>query len=127
MIDTRIGETTLVINSSAAASDLFDKRSAIYSSRPPNPFIFDLLSDSCAATHLPFGSRFRKYRKIMGHALKPMVLQEQKKGVHHEVMAFLERLSKGTTTSWCEQNQVLAASLGSIIVSAHQHCRPFVS
>lgn len=120
MFDTSIGETTLVVNSSAAARDLFDKRSAVYSSRPPNPFIFDMLSNGCAATHLPMGDRFRHYRKVMAQALKPSILQDQRQDVYREIVSFLAKLDNGPASTWCRENQVLAASLGSLIVSMWQ-------
>jgi cytochrome P450 len=124
MFDTSIGETTLVVNSSAAARDLFDKRAAIYSSRPPNPFIFDMLSNGCAATHLPMGDRFRHYRKVMAQALKPSILQDQREGVYGEIVSFLAKLQEGPEDTWCRENQVLAASLGSLIVSGRcSYCR----
>ncbi|KAH9920473.1 cytochrome P450 [Fomitopsis serialis] len=55
----------LVINSAAAARDLLDKRSAIYSDRPYSVMMIDLLGWEHDFVLTPYNEEFRKHRRWM--------------------------------------------------------------
>ncbi|KAF1976963.1 cytochrome P450 [Bimuria novae-zelandiae CBS 107.79] len=62
----RIASTTWVfLNSSRVVTDLLEKRSAIYSSRPRMPFASECMSGGCRVVVMPYGERWRSVRKIM--------------------------------------------------------------
>ncbi|KAG8881299.1 hypothetical protein FRB97_009713 [Tulasnella sp. 331] len=68
-----LGQPILIINTHEAAVDLLEKRSAVYSDRPP--FTMAKLSGQHASTALiPFGSLHRQHRKLFAHALHPKVV-----------------------------------------------------
>ncbi|KAG9112970.1 hypothetical protein FRC07_007841, partial [Ceratobasidium sp. 392] len=60
-------QTTVILNSAAAANDLLEKRSAIYSDRPEMMIITDewLVDWRKAVSMCPYGPRHRTYRKMM--------------------------------------------------------------
>lgn len=53
------------LNSSRVVNDLLEKRSAIYSSRPPMPYASSLMSGNCRVVVQPYGPQWRALRKIM--------------------------------------------------------------
>jgi hypothetical protein len=57
-----LGSTAIVINSSKAISDIFDKRGSNYSDRPDMPMIVDLY----AVTSLRFHLAFHTYKGWVG-------------------------------------------------------------
>lgn len=62
----RVGSNTWVfLNSSRVVSDLMEKRSAIYSSRPAFPMASDVLSGGFRMLLMPYGDRWRAIRKVM--------------------------------------------------------------
>ncbi|CEL59153.1 O-methylsterigmatocystin oxidoreductase OS=Aspergillus flavus (strain ATCC 200026 / FGSC A1120 / NRRL 3357 / JCM 12722 / SRRC 167) GN=ordA PE=2 SV=1 [Rhizoctonia solani AG-1 IB] len=66
-----LGQKIIVLNSAEAASDLLDKRSALYSDRPCIPMVSDpLLMDwSKTVTLAGYGDVWRNYRRIMNNWL----------------------------------------------------------
>ncbi|KAG9231630.1 cytochrome P450 [Amylocarpus encephaloides] len=66
---TKIGGADYVwLSSPKAVKDLMDKKSAIYSSRPPVPLAGDTVSAGRRQLFMPYGPRYRVVRKI-SHAL----------------------------------------------------------
>ena len=62
---TRIGGTDYIwLSSPKAVKDLMDKKSNIYSSRPPMPMAQDTASAGCRQVFMPYGPRHRTVRKI---------------------------------------------------------------
>ncbi|KLO06237.1 cytochrome P450 [Schizopora paradoxa] len=78
-----VGIPTLILNSYEAASELLDKRSAIYSSRPHVVMTNDLQGWTWATTMLPYGETLRKHRTYLhrffqtSEALNYVELQER--------------------------------------------------
>jgi len=63
---TRVfGQDTIILNSSKAAYDLLDKRSAIYSNRPVLVMAGEIVGWNRILGLVPYGPRFREYRKFM--------------------------------------------------------------
>ncbi|KIW99583.1 uncharacterized protein Z518_11322 [Rhinocladiella mackenziei CBS 650.93] len=66
MYTCKLGAHTWVfLNSSRVVNDLLERRSAIYSSRPPFPMASTLMSDDCRIVLQPYGDAWRQTRKIM--------------------------------------------------------------
>ncbi|OCL06946.1 cytochrome P450 [Glonium stellatum] len=66
MFTCQVGSNTWVfLNSSRVVNDLLEKRSAIYSSRPPFPMASTIMSDNCRIVIQPYGEKWRSIRKIM--------------------------------------------------------------
>ncbi|KAF2809407.1 cytochrome P450 [Mytilinidion resinicola] len=66
---TKIGGSDYVwLSSPKAVKDLMDKKSAIYSSRPPLPLAQDVASGFCRQLFMPYGPQWRQIRKH-SHAL----------------------------------------------------------
>ncbi|TDL20071.1 cytochrome P450 [Rickenella mellea] len=63
------GNTMILIQSPTIAFDLFEKKSTIYSSRPTLVFGGQLCGWDGALPLLPYGSRFRAYRKNMSQLI----------------------------------------------------------
>lgn len=61
---TLLGQPIIIVNSFKHAFNLLDKRSAIYSDRPPFP-IGELTGWTETMTLTPYGDKFRKMRKLM--------------------------------------------------------------
>ena len=55
----------IIINSARIATDLLDRRSAIYSDRPPIAFGGDFVGWSRATVLLPYGARHRASRRLI--------------------------------------------------------------
>ena len=66
---TKIGATDYIwLSSPQAVKELMDKRSSIYSSRPPSPLAQDVASAGRRQLFMPYGPRWRSIRKH-SHAL----------------------------------------------------------
>ncbi|KAJ7505256.1 cytochrome P450 [Mycena galericulata] len=59
-----LGEHIFIVNSSKTASELFDKRSHIYSDRPVVPFV-DMSGWDFNLAFMPYGEKWRRYRRLM--------------------------------------------------------------
>ena len=64
-----LGQEMIVLNSSKAAIELFDKRSANYSDRPIAMMCGEIVGWSRSMALLRYGPRFREYRKYMGKVI----------------------------------------------------------
>ena len=60
-----LGQTMIIINSPRIATDLLDRRSAIYSDRPPIAFGGDFVGWSRTTVLLPYGARHRASRRLI--------------------------------------------------------------
>ncbi|EKM48707.1 uncharacterized protein PHACADRAFT_108423 [Phanerochaete carnosa HHB-10118-sp] len=62
-----LGKSLVVLSSHEAASDLLEKRSAIYSSRPPST-VHEMIGWTDMLGFLPYGEQFHKQRKLFRQA-----------------------------------------------------------
>ncbi|KAF7378520.1 O-methylsterigmatocystin oxidoreductase [Mycena sanguinolenta] len=77
------GKSMIVLGTHQAAADLLDKRSAIYSDRPPFT-LYEILGRTQTLTFLPYGKLFAKHRQVLQSYLsrqkcpnfQPIQLQE---------------------------------------------------
>ena len=60
-----VGQEMIVLNSSKAAVDLFDKKSSNYSNRPVVMMCGEIIGFSKILPLMQYGPRFREFRKCM--------------------------------------------------------------
>ncbi|KAI9457946.1 cytochrome P450 [Lactarius psammicola] len=64
MYVSALGRAILVINSHRVAIDLLEKRSSIYSDRPPYISAGDYLTENLMFTFMPYGELWRRFRRV---------------------------------------------------------------
>ena len=64
-----LGQHMVILNSSKAAVDLLDKRSATYSDRPILMMCGELVGWNRSLALTQYGPRFREFRKFMGRLI----------------------------------------------------------
>ncbi|KAG1748839.1 cytochrome P450 [Suillus paluster] len=64
-----LGQRIIVLNSAKTATDILDKKSAVYSDRPVLPMGGELVGFKHILPLLPCGDRFRRYRKHFHHVI----------------------------------------------------------
>ncbi len=64
-----LGQPMLIINSLAHATELLEKRSALYSDRPHFTMAGEIVGWDQILVLLRYGSQFREYRRLMARAL----------------------------------------------------------
>ncbi|KAK7052995.1 hypothetical protein VNI00_004316 [Paramarasmius palmivorus] len=88
------GTSIVILNSAKAAWDLLEKRSRIYSSRPPSPMAGDLMGWSWSTGMKPYGESWRAHRRIVSQALNvnaaKMFRSKQVKATHLLLSQLLE-------------------------------------
>jgi hypothetical protein len=62
---TSVTQTFVWINSRKAFKELIDRKSAIYASKHPQPFAFDLASGGKRILFMPYGKEWRSMRSII--------------------------------------------------------------
>ena len=64
-----LGQDMIILNSSKAAVDLLDKRSATYSDRPILMMCGEIVGWNKSLALTQYGPRFREFRKFMGRLI----------------------------------------------------------
>ncbi len=59
-----LGQSIIVLSSTKAVADLFEKRSAIYSSKMTTTMVHDLLGADWILSLMPYGDRWRRTRRM---------------------------------------------------------------
>ncbi|CAK5284685.1 unnamed protein product [Mycena citricolor] len=81
-----LGTSIVVLSSPEAVKELFEKRSAVYSSRVQAPMVNELMGWGGFIGFLPYGARWRSHRKAFMQAFNPEVVKQfysqQRNGVH---------------------------------------------
>ncbi|KAF8527426.1 cytochrome P450 [Hysterangium stoloniferum] len=83
------GNSIVVLNSIEAASDLMEKKSSIYSSRPVLPMLHDLMGWKQAFSFAPYNAMWRSQRKIFTQAVNradPTRFHPQQTSAAHELL-----------------------------------------
>ncbi|KAF8748675.1 cytochrome P450 [Rhizoctonia solani] len=117
---TVLGQTTVVLNSTAAVNELFDRRSTIYSSRVELPMITypDLVDWSKFTSFLPYGDRWRAQRRMSHKVLhKKATMEIWPVSVKQSRMA-LQRISTNPDAFIREIRSPTSRMTGSILLSA---------
>ncbi|EIM84338.1 cytochrome P450 [Stereum hirsutum FP-91666 SS1] len=90
-----LGSHIIVVNSAKAATELFEKRGAIYSDRPSYTMLIDLLGFDWALVFSRYGDRFRALRKGFHPYLSPDAVIEyrplESKSVHRLLRSLMEK------------------------------------
>ncbi|KAI0249028.1 cytochrome P450 [Lactifluus subvellereus] len=71
-----LGTHVIVLNSTKAVHELFEKRSSMYSDRPPLPSLTRLIRMSWNIAFLPYGPRWRTWRKVFHEHFHPSASQQ---------------------------------------------------
>ncbi|KAJ3533643.1 hypothetical protein NMY22_g7252 [Coprinellus aureogranulatus] len=66
------GTSILVVNTQNAATDLFEKRSSIYSSRPESTMLKDLVQADSFFSFMKYGEPWREHRKLFQQHFHPL-------------------------------------------------------
>jgi len=83
----------MVIVNSAKVMDELDKRGAVYSDRPVLEMGGELVGYSSTLVLIPYGSRFRTYRKHFSRYFgSPKPIKELYPLIEHETRRFLKRV-----------------------------------
>ncbi|KLO20176.1 CyP450 monooxygenase [Schizopora paradoxa] len=88
------GQPMLFINSYEVVFELLEKRSGIYSSRPPFTMSKDLRQFDWILSFFPYGERMRKYRAIFHKFFQPIVIPEYHSVMENEVIKMLRGLKE---------------------------------
>lgn len=62
-----LGKTMIILNSTTAVSDLFDKRASNYSDRPDMPMIVDLMGWDWTFALMRYGPRWKEHRRVFNN------------------------------------------------------------
>ncbi|CCM05472.1 uncharacterized protein FIBRA_07693 [Fibroporia radiculosa] len=71
-----ISREYIILNSASAAVELLEKRGSLYGSRPQTIMAAELVGRSKAFTLIPYGQRYRMYRKYLRNAISTNSLSE---------------------------------------------------
>ncbi|KAF8680371.1 cytochrome P450 [Rhizoctonia solani] len=115
-----LGQKIIVLNSAEAASDLLDKRSAIYSDRPSIPMVAEpsLMNWAKTVTLAKYGELLRNYRRIMNNWLNKRAVVQFNPMQERQARLLLKRLldiSNQTQPFHAVRDQLLF-SVGSLML-----------
>ncbi|KAI0691331.1 cytochrome P450 [Cytidiella melzeri] len=85
------GNPLLVLNTAEAVDDLFEKRGALYSSRPVRPMITELVGFDWLFSTMPYGARWNRHRTLFLQYYNPSNLAVRP-AISHEVDVLLLNL-----------------------------------
>ena len=89
-----LGQDTIILNSSKAAVDLLDKRSANYSGRPTFTMLGEIVGGNNTLVLMQYGPRFREFRKFMGRVIGTRASTEKFAPLQEkEIAKFLARVT----------------------------------
>ncbi|CUA67256.1 O-methylsterigmatocystin oxidoreductase [Rhizoctonia solani] len=113
------GETIIILNGRDDPVNLFEKRSAIYSDRACPPMVKDpsLLDWAGLGTLVGYGSRWRKYRRLMNPWLNKQAVVAYHKPQEHATRRLLQALldSQNETRSSHELEDELSLAVSAIL------------
>ncbi|THH08956.1 hypothetical protein EW145_g2353 [Phellinidium pouzarii] len=89
-----LGQSIIFLNSAKATSDLFEKRSTIYSDRPRLPLLNDILGLNWIFALMPYGNIWRKHRRLFVSMFGPSDAHIFNPVQEHASTRLLERLLK---------------------------------
>lgn len=89
-----LGSHIMVLNSMEAVTDLFEKRSNIYSSRTKSVMFDELMDASWSFVLMPYGDRWRRTRRAFHQYFNQGAVENYKGLQIKEVRDFLKRLAE---------------------------------
>jgi len=88
-----LGQPLVIINSAQVATDMLDKKSAIYSDRPTLQMAGELVGWKDTLVLLPYGDRFRRYRRLFYKLIGSAAAMKQFNFIEEaESLRFLRRV-----------------------------------
>ncbi|KAG1747595.1 cytochrome P450 [Suillus lakei] len=88
-----LGQHVIVLNTVKTAMEMLDSKSAIYSDRPVFPMGGELVGFKDALPFLPYGDRFRRYRKNLHHVIGSRAAVDEYNQIEEvETHRFLKRV-----------------------------------
>ncbi|KAF8884165.1 cytochrome P450 [Infundibulicybe gibba] len=85
-------QSFVILNSLKRTTDLFDKRSSAYSSRPRMPMLVELMNWDIIMPFLPYGSAWRARRRLFHEHFHMGVIEKYRPIQARESRRFLQRL-----------------------------------
>ncbi|THU92637.1 cytochrome P450 [Dendrothele bispora CBS 962.96] len=87
-----LGDHTVILNSARVANELLEKRSAIYSDRPPMPMIVDLSGWHSNLTFFPYSESWRTHRRTFSRYFMSRKVHEYHPIQRKETLRLLKNL-----------------------------------
>ncbi|THU99940.1 cytochrome P450 [Dendrothele bispora CBS 962.96] len=87
-----LGDHTIVLNTVKATDELLEKRSAIYSDRPPMYMVNDLCGWDWDPAHLRYSDHWRLHRKLLHQYFQPRAINSYYPFQRKEVSVLLKKL-----------------------------------
>ncbi|KAF9008611.1 putative CyP450 monooxygenase [Hymenopellis radicata] len=87
-----LGQPMVFVGSANRAAELFEKRSANYSSRPRWPMVVELIGLDYSITSMPYGHKWRQHRKLLHDYFSAARIHQYHAVQLNETRNFLRRL-----------------------------------
>ncbi|EAU83268.1 cytochrome P450 [Coprinopsis cinerea okayama7 len=94
-----LGQPVLLVGSAKRVKDLFDKKNAIYSSRPRMPMVNELMKFDNTFGTLKYGPRWRQLRRAFTEVFHPNVLPTYHSTITSQMSGMLTRMAS-TPDQW---------------------------
>ncbi|CAE6422464.1 unnamed protein product [Rhizoctonia solani] len=89
-----LGQDIILLNSYQAATELLERKSAIYSSRPSQTMAGELVGWENGVGSLPYGERMKKTRRLLYEGMNVRAMSDLYPLQEREVIKFVQRLLK---------------------------------
>ncbi|KAF5343467.1 hypothetical protein D9758_011861 [Tetrapyrgos nigripes] len=113
-----LGNHTVVLNSVKAATELLDRRSSNYSSRPALHMLDDLMGWDWNLSHMPYSDRWRRHRKAFTHYFQPRAITEHHPFQRKSITELLQKLLASPEPDPAELEGYIQHHAGSVILHA---------
>ncbi|KAF8879263.1 cytochrome P450 [Infundibulicybe gibba] len=87
-----MGQSIIILNSLRRTNDIFEKRSAIYSTRPRMPMLMELMDWTIAFAFIPYGAGWKLHRKMFHTHFNSSIVKKYQPIQEKSVPKFLARL-----------------------------------
>ncbi|KAF8210916.1 cytochrome P450 [Mycena galopus ATCC 62051] len=109
-----VGTSIIVISSAEAANDLLEKRSAIYSDRPPMPMVGELMGWNVLIGMMKYGDQWRKDRELFHQALNAVAARNYHPNERTACHDLLRRLLRDPSNIMEELRHVVGNTIMSV-------------
>ncbi|KAF8576118.1 cytochrome P450, partial [Ramaria rubella] len=104
------GTSIIILNSENVATDLFEKRSKLYSDRFDFPMLNDLLGFDWALTFMRYGNWWRRHRKMFHQGFQPTAAARYNDIQTKQTRSYLRQLHK-TPAAFVQHSRDLAGMI----------------
>ncbi|KAF5309415.1 hypothetical protein D9619_012388 [Psilocybe cf. subviscida] len=109
-----LGQRIIILSSLEAVQELFEKRSANYSSRPRLPMLVELMGFDYVQGFLPYGPWWRRHRRTFNQHFRASAVLKYQSVQSRETRAFLNRLLQSPDRFDLHIREALASSIMAI-------------